>query len=158
MSAADDAAFALAYRMAGEALEAAMRELEFVGPPNPSESPVALVISSRINLGRPKPLLSKRKGSRGRPPTRNQYDRAVEVRRRCFAFLRQRSRASALGKSASLLDRPGVMNVVEGVLSDRSIPPRRRVAEIVRRHAEAGLGPVLDETSVRRALKRTGRI
>ncbi len=158
MSAPDDAAFALAYRMAGEALEAAMRELEFVGPPNPFDSPVALALSVRVNLGRPKTLLRRRLGMRGRPPVRDQYSAAIQQRRRFSAFLRRQARASDLGKRAALLNRPGVMDVVEAVLSDRSIPPRRRVAEIVSRHAEAGLGPVLDETSVRRALKNAGLI
>jgi len=158
MSVADDAAFALAYRMAGEALEAAMRELEFVGPPSPFDSPLTFVVAGRVNMGRPRFLLPRRPGHRGRPPKRSQYDRAMDVRRLSIAYVNRKKQAANLGKLASLLKLPGVMDVVEAVLSDRSIPPRRRVAEIVSRYAEARPGRVLEETSLRRALKKAGLI
>ncbi len=107
------------------------------------------------NMGRPK--VPPPTGKRGRPASRDQYDRARARRDRLEAHLRQWHHRVVtlpkLGRACGWLSDSAFTRITREVLADQSIKPHRRAAEVSRRCAARGVKAPNDMKTIRRALR-----
>lgn len=111
------------------------------------ESPLGLVLSGRVYLGRPIP--PEPTGKRGRPATKTPYDLGYERRKRYRGMLERQAKLSASNKAGSYASDPAFVAIVRAVIADERIKLHKWSGEIERRCAKQGV-----RAPVRRTIDR----